>query len=204
MSNRIRTCPQCGEPIEGRPNKKYCNETCKGQYFRENAIPVESFTAKVMLHQSEEEVPIEEEDEQEEANDDLPTIVENTWQRLNREAETKRKVQEHQQTATELHEQFCQIVKEFLTAEGQQLAGKNVSEFLDRLDELTDLYRQHPYLKQANSSAQRRLNELYSIQDTLQEITQGIARKALWKSKLGSYELTSKWRKQLRNLLIAD
>jgi hypothetical protein len=30
MSKRL--CPQCGSPIKGHPNKKFCNGKCKDQY----------------------------------------------------------------------------------------------------------------------------------------------------------------------------
>ncbi|SFQ52589.1 hypothetical protein [Hymenobacter arizonensis] len=197
MKKPIRTCPQCGELVEGRPNKKYCSEACKGLHFRENAGSECFVLMSTPDSRDEEFAPAGYEEEQEEEE---PLKLETYWQKREREE----KAQKDQRAATELHEQFCQIVKEFLAVEGRQLAEKPVSEFLDQVDELSNAYRQHPYLKQATSLAPRRLKELYNLQDTLCEVLQEIGRKSLWRSKTDSYELTSKWRKQLRSLLIAD
>ncbi|UOQ65717.1 hypothetical protein [Hymenobacter volaticus] len=202
MNKPIRTCPQCGNLVEGRPNKKYCSEACKGLYFRENAgseslvlisKPDSRYNEFIPIEY--EEVELEEEDQEEE-----PLELETYWQKREREE----KAQKDQRTATELHEQFCQIVKEFLAAEGRQLAEKPVSEFLDQVDELSNAYRQHPYVKQAASLVPQRLKELYKLQDILRKILQKIGRKSLWQSKSESYELTSKWRKLLRSLMIVD
>jgi endogenous inhibitor of DNA gyrase (YacG/DUF329 family) len=194
MNKPIRTCPQCGNLVEGRPNKKYCSEACKGLHFRENAgseglalIPKpDSRYDEFSLVEYEEE-----EQEQEE---------ETYWQKRAREE----KAQKDQRAATDLHEQFCQVMNQFLAAEGQQLAEKSVVGFLDQVDELTNAYRQHPYLKQSTGLVPQRLKELYKAQDILRDVLREIGSRSRWQSKLESYELTSKERKQLRKSLIAD
>ena len=199
MNKPIRTCPQCGDLVEGRPNKKYCSEACKGLYFRENATSEDLALISKPDSRHEEFAPIEYEDEEQEEEKE-PLDLETYWDKRERED----KAQKDHRAATELHEQFCQVVKDFLAVEGQQLAEKPVSEFLGQVDELSNAYRQHPYLKQATSLVPRRLKELYNLQDTLREVLQEIGRKSLLQRKTDSYELTSKWRKQLRSLLIAD
>lgn len=199
MDKPIRTCPQCGDLVEGRPNKKYCSEACKGLYFRENATSEGLALMSKPDSRHDEFAPVEYEDEeQEEEKESLD--LETYWQKREREE----KAQKDRRAATELHDQFCQVVKEFLAVEGRQLAEKPVSKFLDQVDELSNAYRQHPHLKQPTSLVPKRLKELYNLQDTLREVLQEIGRRNLLQRKTESYELTSKWRKQLRSLLIAD
>jgi len=69
---------------------------------------------------------------------------------------------------------------------------------------LTAAYQAHPYIKLPENQVNGRLKALYGVQDVLQEVIQEIESKVLWQSKEGDFEITKKWRKALRELLIPD
>ncbi|MGY2132296.1 hypothetical protein ACW9KT_08705 [Hymenobacter sp. HD11105] len=212
-----RECLQCGGIIEGRPNKKFCSDTCKGRHFRDNNPPSEADSSpSISPH------PIDPNSshyykatESKESINDLvaSTLKRMKWEdeeRKEREgAERKVKADKEQVTklreqATQLHQQFCDIVQEFLDAEGTVLKARPVSTFLEKLNDFISLYREHPYLKMPGNSMPSRLKELYAIQDIIGEVEQEIADLNAFHAKEGSFEITKKSRKLLRELLIAD
>lgn len=198
MYSEDRSCPQCGEVIEGRPNKKFCSEVCKGRHFRENnspafqvdspvATPTHSTTPGVSSHRSA-YPPQSDRDEDE------------RWEK--EEAEVS--VLAERKHAAELHEQFCGVVRDFLEAEGKALVARQVSRFLQKVANLTTAYLTHPHIKRLGNLVSNRLKALYDVHDILQEVSQEIESKVLWQSKESSFEITKKWRRALRELLIPD
>lgn len=203
MSNRFRECLQCGDPIEGRPNKKFCSEICKGRYFRENNPEAETSTTDPELKQSVELImhksPISE-DEIDESEDELDNEL---TEQIERE-EAEKKARMDKLRAANLHEQFCDLVQEFLEIEGKVLTARPAARFQNAADKLTAAYREHPYLKLPENLVRNRLKALYDIHDIIQEVGQEIADKNAFQAKESSFEITNKWRKLLRKLLIAD
>ena len=198
MSNETRNCPQCGEAYEGRPNKKFCGDTCKGRHFRENnplvfqidspaATPVPAVNLRVSsYHPDYAWQTRRDEDNQYEKE----------------EAEERRLAErEH---AAKLHEQFCGIVRDFLEAEGKALQPRPTKRHLQKVADLTAAYLAHPFIKLPENQVNGRLRALYGMQDILQGVIQEIESKVLWQTKESDFEITKKWRKTLRELLIPD
>lgn len=195
MHNSYRKCLQCKAPIEGRPNKKFCSDLCKGQHFRENNTLKDDSRSLV----SQQAVKLSAAKYSETENSELD------WDQQEEERQKQEeKVRAAEEQATRLHEQFCDLVNEFLQIEGKSLTERHVDRFLRQTERLTAIYRQHPHLKTPNTLVRNRLEELYAIHDIVQEVAQEIANKSMWQSKESSFEITKKWRKLLRVLLIAD
>ena len=119
MQTDYRECPQCGEPIEGRSNKKFCDETCKGRYFRENkslsksnATPTSQTSIRETSHLEDDE-------------------LEGDWEEREikqwlKQKDTDRRALAEQEQTRELHKQFCDLVQVFLESEGQALTARPV------------------------------------------------------------------------------
>ena len=198
MYNEIRSCPQCGEAIEGRPNKKFCGDACKGRHFREsNSLPfqmdsptdtrVSAVSPSVSSYHPDDTWHTQDDEDDE-------------WEKA--EAE-KRRLVEREHTA-KLHEQFCGVVRDFLEVEGKTLLARQTNRLLQKVSALTAAYQVHPHIKLPGNQVNGRLKALYGIQDILQEVIQEIESKVLWQSKESDFEITKKWRKALRELLIPD
>lgn len=198
MHNEPRNCPQCGDVFEGRPNKIFCGKPCKGRHFRENntlAPQIESITATT-VHSVKASV-----------SSHHPVYIsqrgrddEEQW---DKEEAEERRVAELKQAA-KLHEQFCGVVRDFLEAEGKALQVRPTKRLLQKVSDLTAAYQAHPHIKLPENQVNGRLKALYGIQDVLQEVIQEIESKVLWQSKESDFEITKKWRKALRELLIPD
>jgi hypothetical protein len=208
MSDSNRECPQCREPIEGRPNKKFCSDTCKGRYFRENGPSSENSNSSHIYEQSVQSsytsCP-----QAHYLSGEIKDQVETTYQKIYREnqerrdrEEIERKTQQDKVESIKLHERFCAVIREFLQAEGKQLAAKPVSIFSEQVEKLTEAYRNHPYLKLPGNLVRSRLQQLYHVHDLIQEVTEEIEQAGRHGS--GRFEIKNKWRLLLRDLLIAD
>lgn len=210
MPTHYRECPQCGEAIEGRPNKKFCNDTCKGRYFRDNnlaatetdtnphALALKYPVDDVSLAYDEELAAAEYSEDQEE--EDESSHQNRILKRLAAEEKKRKELAE----ATELHQTFCSVVDELLEAEGRSLTARNTDMLIRTTKSAIETYQKHPCLKSAESLSSRRLKALYTLYDVLQEVAQEIADKGLWQGKESHFELTNKGRNRLRKLLIAD
>ena len=201
MHDAYRECPQCGEAIEGRPNKIFCSNFCKGQHFRENNPPKISEDAPVSQQPVDVDTSFAPYRKVTGLNDD--------WQKQEDESqedqeEAAQRMRAAEQAATKLHERFCAFVRAFLKAEGHLLTARHTNRLLQEGDELMAAYQAHPYLRRPGSQVSSRLKELYAIHDILQDVAQDIAGKILWQSKEGSFEVTRKSRNRLRELLISD
>lgn len=168
MYNSYRECPQCGEAIEGRPNKKFCNEACKGKHFRENSSALPDAGIDGPDYQR----PVEP------RHSNYPRVVElqRTW---NEEEDDGEEIQANKERAARLHEQFQKLVREFLGVEGQLMKLRGTKDLLRQVDNLIEYYQGHPYLKASGNLVSRRLRALYSINDVLQEVKQDIDAKVL-------------------------
>ena len=198
MKNEIRECPQCGEVIEGRPNKKFCSDTCKGRHFREgNSLhfQIDSPTDACVSAVSSSASSYYPDDTWQTQDDE-----DNEWEKAQAE---KRRLVEREHTA-KLHEQFCGVVQDFLDVEGKALLARQTNRLLREVSDLTTAYQVHPHLKLPGNQINGRLKAMYGIQDILQEVIQEIESKVLWQSRKSGFEITKKRRKTLRELLIPD
>ncbi|MCC3158652.1 hypothetical protein LJ737_15500 [Hymenobacter sp. 15J16-1T3B] len=202
MKHLGRVCPYCGEPVEGRPNKIFCSDYCKGRHFREvgPATVSESPSNRWEPNPISDHQPVQ-------PSSPIPAAKEDYWQRTVREEQErkqKQKADAERALSESLHNQFSDVVRDFLDAEGKLISLPAIEPFLVEVQELCKAYCLHPYLKQSDNQAKRRLKELYSIEDTLLDLVQHISEKSIWQSKHERYFLTDKKRKALRELLIAD
>ena len=125
---------------------------------------------------------------------------ENQWEK----AQNKEKQLTEQKRAARLHEQFCNVVRDFLEAEGKILEARHTNRLIQKAADLAADYLTHPYIKLPDNLVSARLKALYGVQDILQEVAGEIIGKMMWQSKSSDFELTKKWRKSLRELLIPD
>ena len=192
MSNNLRKCPDCGATVEGRPNKIFCNDVCKGRHFRSTAITESTDEApeptRVMPSESFRQLSttkfVEEGDEEQE--------------------EAAEKARQYQEQASTLHIQFGTLVREVLEYAGKTLTARRIRSLRGDAALLSAAYAAHPHIKASHTQVKHRLKALYAINDTLQEAADDIDNKMSWQRQEGAFEISKKWRKHLRELLISD
>ena len=191
MSIPTRICPNCGEAVEGRPNKIYCDKVCKGQHNR--SINAEDNSESISSSESLERAPMHHYP----ANN---LII----MRDEHQEEAEEKARTDQQLANTLHLRFCAFVRETLESAGKTLTARRIKNLLNDAARLSTAYAAHPYIKVPHTQVGDRLKALYDMHDTLQEAADEIANKMMWQNKETDFEIPKKWRKHLRELLIED
>ena len=113
-----RECLNCGDPIEGRADKQFCNSACKARYNREQH---ETALATVSLVRPATSLPLTqrqtdpiEPNEDDEENDSLEAYEQEQLEVRNR------------QKAQQLHNLHTRIVGQFLKQEGETFTKKNL------------------------------------------------------------------------------
>ena len=188
----LKYCPECGETVEGRRDKTFCNSSCKSRYFRRSNEDQEDTTlsptkSKLLSICDESD---EEEDE---------------WGRKIRERETRaveERLQQAKKRAQILHQLYCKLAEQFLLSEGQPIYSGSLNTYLKELDDATQQYREHVGLVQADDIRHQRLADLYWIRDTLQDVLNAITQQRIFGPKSSSFELSKKKRNRLRLHLI--
>ena len=192
MSRHSRKCTDCGAPVEGRPNKIFCNSVCKGRHFRSTTYTepmnedIESrgiMQPEPFRQLSATKFMEEDDEEQEEAAD---------------------KARQYQQQASNLHIQFVALVREVLESAGTTLNARRLRSLLSDAARLSAAYATHPYIKASHTQVKPRLKALYAINDIFQEMAEEIGNKMRGERQEGIFEISKKWRKHLRELLIED
>ena len=188
MSTNLRTCPDCGAAVEGRPNKIFCNGVCKGRYFRstnspehtsEDLKPVELPQIAPLRHVAITHWAVEPDEVTDEATEDADT---------------------DQQQARALHAQFGALLRELFDLAGRPLTGMRIRNLASDADRLSVAYASHPHRKGPNRrQIKDRLNALHDVNDFLKEEAEGVRR-----NEKTSFEIDRPWLKQLRKLLIED
>ncbi|MCC3160865.1 hypothetical protein LJ737_26770, partial [Hymenobacter sp. 15J16-1T3B] len=125
-------------------------------------------------------------------------------QQWREEDEARKREQQRQEElalAQRAHQYYEEAIEAFLYWEGQKLPDEELEKLLVlALDGLAH-YKSHPQLKDSSSDARRRLNDLRDaalvLRDTWQE-----AQARFFTGYKASYELSKKWRKQLRARLL--
>ena len=114
------------------------------------------------------------------------------------------KARQYQQQASNLHIQFVALVREVLESAGTTLNARRIRSLRSDAAQLSAAYAAHPYIKAPHTQTKYRLKALYAINDTLQETAEEIDNKMSWQRQEGIVEISKKWRKHLRELLIED
>lgn len=191
MSIPTRKCPNCGEAVEGRPNKIYCDNVCKGHHNR-------SINAELNSESISSSGPTEPTPMHHYPANNLMT------RRDEHQEEAEEKANTDQQHASTLHMSFCTLVREVQQLAGKTLPARRIKRLLNDVDSLSTAYIAHPYLKTPHSQDKHRLKALYAMHDTLHDAMEEIADKNMFQSREGTFEIAKKWRKHLRELLIED
>lgn len=187
MSTNLRTCPDCGAAVEGRPNKIFCNGVCKGRHFRNP-----SFTEHASEAPESAELP------------QTPPLYHYSTTKLAVEQdeihdEAAERAHADQQQASALHAQFGALVREMLEFAGVTITARRVRNLLSDAARLSAAYAAHPYRKVLHRQVRDRLKALYDMHDILREAAEGV-----FGNRTTSFEVDKQWRKQLRKLLIED
>lgn len=118
--------------------------------------------------------------------------------------EAEERARTDQEQASTLHARFCALVRDVQQSAGKTLTARRLKSLRNDVDGLSTAYTAHPYLKLPQSQDRNRLKALYTLHDTLQEALDEIANKNMFQSRESAYEISKKWRKQLRELLVED
>jgi hypothetical protein len=194
-------CPECGEIVEGRRDKVFCNSSCKSKYFRrptEDQDEEDTTTSSALLYSATiKNKPLSLPDESDEE--------ESYWDKKIREREARvveERLEQAQKRAKTLHQLYCRLTEQFLLSEGQPIYSEALTTYLRELDETTQEYREHIGLAQADDIGHLRLADLYWIRDTLRDVLDAIAQQGRFGRKWSSFELSKKRRNRLRLHLI--
>jgi len=187
-----RKCPTCRAAVEGPPTKLFCNQACKGRYAHRSAL-AEPAGSGLESAASGPVAPPRDARGQESpaAGDDEREAVE-------------AQVRQDQAQATRLHARFCALVKKVLDDAGRDVPAKRLLSLRREANSLLRAYTVHPLRKRPDTQIKCRLQALYCIYDAVHEAMAEMNGRLIWRSDIGSFEVSKKWRKHMRELLPSD
>ncbi|GAA4012726.1 hypothetical protein GCM10022408_26890 [Hymenobacter fastidiosus] len=113
---------------------------------------------------------------------------------------TEQKRHNEETRCREVHEYYVEGIEPFLQYEGLRLPVKQLQQLLDLVVDAREDYKQHPHLAQTESAARQRLNDLWEAARVLRDAQ---AKATFFTGYKECYDLSKKWRKQLRDRLQA-
>ncbi|RYU83816.1 hypothetical protein [Hymenobacter persicinus] len=217
MNISEKECSVCGEPIAGRTDKTFCSAACRVRAHRQRQV--ESIDVDFEDVSSAKAAPVTGLlPWQEPAPPVAPPLSVVSYQPVSstfhpgndyltryraeqaaQEADQKRRHEEA--LCREVHEHYVQAIEPFLEYEGQRLHVKQLQQLLDVVLDAREDYKQHPRLAQPENVVRQRLNDLWDVAQELRE-TQQEAQSNFFTGQKARYDLTKKWRKQLRERLL--
>ncbi|SHI90462.1 hypothetical protein SAMN02745146_1865 [Hymenobacter daecheongensis DSM 21074] len=217
MNFSEKECSVCGEPISGRTDKTFCSVACRVRAHRQRQVEsidvdfedvsstkLTPVTGLLPWHEPAPPastplsvVSFQPVSSASHAVGDYMTRY--RAEQAAQEAEQKRRHEEA--LCREVHEHYVQAIEPFLEYEGQRLHMKQLQQLLDVVVDAREDYKQHPHLAQPESVARQRLNDLWDVAQELRE-TQQEAQSSFFTGQKARYDLTKKWRKQLRERLL--
>jgi predicted nucleic acid-binding Zn ribbon protein len=208
-----KECASCGKPFQGRIDKAFCSTACRVRAHRQRQEETDDIAFEDVTNAAPPPV----------TTDELPWVQPSTvpvvqvlpgygtsnvagsyldrW-RAEEAAEAAEQQQRHLVAlASEMHTHYVEAIEAFLDYEGQLLGEKLLQELMEFALDAREAYKQHPQLKEPDSDARRRLNDLRDaalvLRDTWQE-----AHGRMFSGRKASYDLPKKWRKKLRDRLL--
>jgi uncharacterized Zn finger protein (UPF0148 family) len=208
-------CPVCGTSFFGRTDKAFCSAACRVRAYRHRQTddlieveiqedsPVESTgggpeysTALVLAPPPVPSLPVASTGGSSGRVDYLQQ-----WREEEAARKLDRQRQEELLQAQKAHKYYEEVIESFLYYEGQKLPEEELEELLASALDGVKHYKSHPGLKEPNSDARHRLNDLRDAVLLLRNTWQD-AQSRTFTGRKACYELPKKWRKQLRERLL--
>lgn len=211
----MRTCPQCGDLVEGRADKVFCSASCKSRHFRENPSSDELTPAPAIAglataprpaaprgHQVEELENDEKFDFHGQLAQGIAGIMDERKQ-----AERAEEARTVQRQAAKLDKLYEKCARRLLDAHGQVLTENELRDFVQEMDEAYDDYREHPHIEERGHAAGVRMLIFGSMRNYLAELLQeleAMPARGLFgglKNREIGVDLAKKYRRQVRESL---
>lgn len=205
-----QTCAYCGEPVQGRADKRYCDNICKSRDFRErekahttvviNNVPptVEASTSQPLHHSPQRDAAVDER-----TSDTPAKPVRPIEKSLQQQVDESFAVHHERYHCNNLHRDYSTTIRTFLEGLGQPLSLARLESMKRHADQLVENYRTHPGIKRGEELFLRRLDDLYLVQDALGEAVAVARQQPFWATKAAGYEVPDKKRRKMRERLIA-
>jgi endogenous inhibitor of DNA gyrase (YacG/DUF329 family) len=222
----LKSCPQCGQAVQGRSHKVFCSDACRAQSFRNQYAQLAAAEEEEEAAYLDEEEEMAYLDEEDDAPSPAPVAVTPAalvpaqapqWERPLHEMIAHAVNQSLQQEAAleaqrqrqALHTRYAHWVQTWLELDAEPLRVRAVRQHLQEAQALSASYQRHDLLNQPAHPAQQRLQLLDKVSDELRTLQRELAEPApfsLWgkTTPTGTLTFSKKRRQQLRESLLGE